>query len=183
MTSTICEELSSLSIKENATIENQSFLIKAKECDEERYFMKVAMVAAMRSKDPAKQVGCVIADENHRVVSTGYNGFPIGCHDDVFPWTKDDPDELKNKHAYVVHAEMNALANKRRHTLHNCTVYVTLFPCNSCTKLLIQSRVKRIVYYEDRDTWQYVASKKMLDMAGIKYDQYIPRNETEIIKL
>ncbi|CAI5446703.1 unnamed protein product [Caenorhabditis angaria] len=134
-----------------------------------QHFMKLALMTAQRSKDPCTQVGCVIVDEEDQIVSTGYNGFPIGVDDDTFRWDKEDPDDCK--HLYVVHAEMNAITNKRRDTLHNCTLYVTLFPCNECTKLIIQSRVKRIFYIDDRDSISYEVSRKMLRFVGIPFEK------------
>ena len=74
----------------------------------DEYFMGLAHLSALRSKDPNTQVGAAIVDENHRVVSVGYNGFPTGVSDDEFPWSREG-DVLTSKYAFVVHAELNAI--------------------------------------------------------------------------
>ena len=78
----------------------------------DEYFMGVAQLAAMRSKDPSTQVGCCIVDEQNRILSTGYNGFPQGCDDDEFPWGRDES-QGETKYPYVVHGELNAILNNR----------------------------------------------------------------------
>lgn len=149
-----------------------------KEDEKHQRFLRMAKVTSLRSKDPNTQVGCVIVDKEDCIVSIGYNGFPIGVDDDVFRWDKEDPED--NKHLYVVHAEMNAIINKRCATLHDCTVYVTLFPCNRCAQMLIQSRVKKVYFLEDRDELAFRASKKMLDHAKLPYEQIqMPRGKYE----
>ena len=97
----------------------------------DEFFMRVAIAAQLRSKDPNTQVGACIADTNHRILSVGYNGTPSALNDDDFPWgTSDDP--LQDKHNYVVHAEANAVLNYRGSLkdLSHASVYVTLFPCH-----------------------------------------------------
>jgi len=150
----------------------------------DNYFMGIAYLSGQRSKDPVTQVGaCIINDEN-RIVGIGYNGMPEGCHDDDFPWTKDKSLEYDaRKHAYVCHAEMNAILNKNSVSLKGCTIYVSLFPCNECAKLIIQSGIKRVVYYSDKH-WEKPstkASKKMLRAASIKYIQH--KSPTKTIKI
>lgn len=103
----------------------------------DEYFMGLAHLSALRSKDPNTQVGAAIVDENHRVVSVGYNGFPTGCSDDVFPWEREG-EALHTKYFYVVHAELNAILNSPR-SVTGCTIYVSLFPCNECAKAIRQS--------------------------------------------
>jgi dCMP deaminase len=134
----------------------------------DEYFMGLAHLSALRSKDPNTQVGAAIVDENKRVVSVGYNGFPKGCSDDLFPWEKNGP-SLRTKYFYVVHAELNAILNSPR-SVAGCTIYVSLFPCNECAKAIIQSGIKRIVYESDKyaDTDGTKASKAMLEAAGIE---------------
>ena len=137
----------------------------------DEYFMGLAHLSALRSKDPNTQVGAAIIDENHRVVSVGYNGFPKGCSDDDFPWARSGG-VLNSKYAFVVHAELNAILNSPR-SVSGCTIYVSLFPCNECAKAIIQSGIKRIVYESDKyaDTETTIASKKMLQAAGIELVQ------------
>lgn len=139
--------------------------------------MGIAFLAAQRSKDPATQVGACIVNDEKKIVAIGYNGFPIGCNDDSYPWTKDSDDPLENKYMYVCHAEVNAILNKNSIDVKGCSLYVALFPCNECAKIIIQSRIKEVVYLSDKhaDKSHTVASKKMLNSAGIIYRQYTPR--------
>ena len=109
----------------------------------DQYFMGVAKLSALRSKDPNTKVGACIVNEKKRIVGIGYNGLPYGCSDDEFPWERDG-DFLETKYPYVVHAEPNAILNSTN-KLDNATLYVTLFPCNECAKLIIQSGIKEIV--------------------------------------
>lgn len=134
----------------------------------DEYFMGLAHLSALRSKDPSTQVGAAIVDENRRVVSVGYNGFPKGCSDDVFPWEREGS-LLNTKYAYVVHAELNAILNAPR-SVEGCTIYVSLFPCNECAKAIIQSGIKRIVYESDKysSTDSTIASRRMLRAAGVE---------------
>lgn len=135
----------------------------------DKYFMGVALLSSMRSKDPNTQVGACIVNDKKRIVGIGYNGFPMGCDDDSFPW-ENKGEFLDTKYPYVVHAEPNAILNANS-SLEGCTLYVTLFPCHECTKLVIQSGIKEIVYMDDKyeGTESDMASKKMLDSAKIKY--------------
>ncbi|KAG5684011.1 hypothetical protein PVAND_013264 [Polypedilum vanderplanki] len=149
----------------------------------EDYFMGIAFLAAQRSKDPATQVGACIVNDEMKIVAIGYNGFPINCSDDKFPWTKESNDPLENKYMYVCHAEVNAILNKNSFDVKGCSLYVALFPCNECAKIIIQSRIKEIVYLSDKhaDKPQTKASKMMLDSAGIKYRQYKPKHSKIVI--
>ena len=133
----------------------------------DEYFMGVAKLAAMRSKDPSTQVGACIVSQDNIIVSTGYNGMPKGCSDDEFPWNRDGED---NKYPYVVHAELNAILNANGRSLKGCKIYVALFPCNECAKAIIQSGIREIYYLSDKyaTTPTTIASKRMLDAAGVK---------------
>jgi dCMP deaminase len=132
--------------------------------------MNIAKISAQRSKDPVTQVGsCVVSQENI-ILGIGYNGFPRGCSDDEFPWTKPE------KSLYVCHAEMNALLGSNNINLvKGSRLYTTLFPCNNCTKIIIQLGVKEIIYLEDKypNKIETIASRKMLDAVGITYQQYV----------
>src|SRR6056297_3306318 len=127
----------------------------------DQYFMGVALLSAMRSKDPKTQVGACIVNEEKRIIGIGYNGFPIGVEDDDFPWESSES-WLDSKYPYVVHAEPNAILNATV-SLKNASLYVTLFPCNECAKLIIQSGIKELVFLEDKyhDQESFVASRKM----------------------
>ena len=140
----------------------------------DEYFMAMAYLNAKRSKDPNTQVGACIVDGKKRIVANGYNGFPTGCSDDEFPWGKTSADPLENKYAYVCHAELNAVMNKNSADISGCIMYVTLFPCYECAKIIIQAGISEIVYAEDKspDAWQWIASKRMLRSAGIDFSRY-----------
>ena len=141
----------------------------------DEYFMGIAVLSAKRSKDPNTQVGACIVNSNNKIMSVGYNGFPVGCDDDIFPWERTG-DELETKYAYVCHAELNAILNNRGANLEDCRIYVTLFPCNECAKAIIQSGIKEVVYLSDKyhNTPSTVASRRMLDAAGVKLTQIKP---------
>ena len=133
----------------------------------DEYFMGVAILASKRSKDPNTQVGACIVDQNNIILSTGYNGFPYGCSDDVYSWSRTGED---TKYSYVVHAELNAILNARGKNLSGAKIYVDLFPCNECAKAIIQSGIKEVIYLYDKYATEKstIASKKMLASAGVK---------------
>ncbi len=136
--------------------------------------MGVAMLSAQRSKDPSTQVGACIVSPDNKILSMGYNGLPIGCSDDEFPWEKTDPSPDHNKYLYSTHSELNAILNYRGGSLDGTKIYVTLFPCNECAKACIQAGIKTIIYASDKyaDSDAVVASKRMLDAAGVAYREY-----------
>lgn len=138
----------------------------------DEYFMGIALLSAKRSKDPSTQVGACIVNPLNKIVGIGYNGFPIGCSDDELPWARESENMNETKYPYVVHAEANAILNSTK-DLHGARMYVALFPCNECTKLIIQSGIKEIIYLSDKykDTPPVLASKKMLKMAGVTFRQ------------
>jgi dCMP deaminase len=152
------------------------------------YFMSVAFLSSMRSKDPSTQVGACIVNPDKRIVGIGYNGFPRGCSDDELPWDREAANELDTKYPYVCHAEVNAILNKNSAEVNGCIVsemnnidarllyffffcqmYVALFPCNECAKVMIQSGIREIVYVSDKyhNNNNMVASRRLLDMAGV----------------
>ena len=139
----------------------------------DEYFMGVAKLSGMRSKDPHSQVGACIVSQDNKILSMGYNGFPMGCSDDEFPWAR-EWDELDTKYFYVTHSELNAILNYRGGSLEGAKLYVSLFPCNECAKAIIQAGIKTIVYECDKyaDSPAVKASKRMLDAAGVRYYQY-----------
>jgi dCMP deaminase len=139
--------------------------------DWDTYFMALAHLSGLRSKDPNTAVGAVIVDPAKRIVSIGYNGMPRGCSDDVYPWEREGS-FLDTKYAYVVHAELNAILNAPR-AVSGCSIYVSLFPCNECAKAIIQAGLTEVVYESDKydGTDGNVASKRMLKDAGVKLRQ------------
>ena len=138
----------------------------------DEYFMGVAKLSGLRSKDPNTQVGCCIVNQNKKIVAVGYNGMPIGCNDKDFPWDVKEGSLENTKYAYVVHAELNAILNSTQQ-LSGCTIYVSLFPCNECSKAIIQSGIKEIVYADDQyfGTPSFNASRRMLEASGVKVRQ------------
>nr|CAD7401188.1 unnamed protein product [Timema poppensis] len=194
------------------------------------YFMATAFLAAKRSKDPCSQVGACIVSPDNKIVGVGYNGMPIGCSDDVFPWSKTTINKIDTKYLYgerdtkctfqrvtlmdtryfyfkaltamtsavtylddeihnvcrvvtVCHAEMNAILNKNSADVKGCTMYVGLFPCNECAKIIIQSGIVEVVYMSDKHSHKVKtqAAKRMFDFVGIKYSQYQPRMSQIVI--
>lgn len=135
----------------------------------DEYFMSIALLSALRSKDPTRQVGACIVRDN-KILSVGYNGFPNGCSDDEFPWDKEG-ELLETKRPYVVHAELNAILNCKCN-LNNSTIYVTLFPCCECAKAIIQSGIKKVVYVEKKEKDSYKAAEKMFKASGVEYIHY-----------
>ena len=127
----------------------------------DQYFMGIAILSAQRSKDDHTQVGACLVNDHNKILSVGYNGMPIGCNDDDMPWEREG-DPLHTKYFYVCHAELNAILNYGGGSLDGARVYVTLF--------YMQDK------YAGSDTTK--ASKKMFDMAGVKYRQFVPKGQT-----
>lgn len=150
----------------------------------DEYFMGIATLSAMRSKDPSTQVGACIVNSDKHIVSVGYNGMPYGCSDDEYSWERDGS-ELDTKYPYVCHAELNAILNSNANSVKGCTIYVALFPCNECAKAIIQSGIKEVVYMSDKyaDTNSVKASKRMLDSAGVIYRKYNPSEKNITLNL
>lgn len=140
----------------------------------DQYFMGIAKLSALRSKDPNTSVGACIVGNDNKILSVGYNGMPQGCSDDEYPWERENEDPLETKYLYVCHAELNALLNYTGTNLKGAKIYTTLFPCNECTKALIQSGISEVIYYEDKyaNTASVIAAKKMMKSAGITYRLY-----------
>lgn len=137
----------------------------------QEYFMTVAHASAMRSKDPNTQVGAVVVNQINQIVSTGYNGFPRGIDDELFPWSRSDEDWKETKYPYVAHAELNAIVAARM-DLTNCDLYVNLFPCNECAKIIIQAGISKIFYMDDKyaQTDSTIVAKRMFDAVGLEYE-------------
>lgn len=130
--------------------------------------MGIALLSGCRSKDPGTQVGACIVNQQHKIVGTGYNGLPIGCNDDEFPWDKQG-NFLDTKYPYVCHAELNAILNNIGMNLQGCTIYTALFPCNECAKAIIQAGITEVVYLSDKYNGQdsAIASRRMLETSGV----------------
>lgn len=152
----------------------------------DEYFMGIALLSAERSKDPNTQVGACIVSEDNRILSTGYNGMPSGCDDDEMPWDREAEKPNDTKYPFVCHAELNAILNtpillKDK----NARLYVALFPCNECAKAIIQSGIKEVVYSCDKyaDTDSVIASKMMLNKAGVSYRKYKSKDKQLTLSL
>ena len=132
--------------------------------------MGVALLSAKRSKDPSTQVGACIVNNKNKIVGAGYNGLPMGCDDDEFPWEKQG-EFLDTKYPYICHAELNAILNNIGMDLKDCKIYTALFPCNECTKAIIQSGIREVIYLSDKYKGSdiFKASKIMLDKTGVTY--------------
>ncbi|XP_020085387.1 deoxycytidylate deaminase [Ananas comosus] len=152
------------------------------------YFMAIAFLSAKRSKDPNRQVGACLVSQDGIILGIGYNGFPRGCSDDKLPWAKKSVkgDPLETKYPYVVHAEVNAILNRNHASAAGQKLYVTMFPCNECAKIIIQSGVSEVIYFVEKRLGNsdvaYVASHKLLSMAGIKVRKHQPQMSQIIIK-
>lgn len=148
----------------------------------DEYFMGVALLSAMRSKDPNTQVGACIVNDDNRIVSVGYNGFPRGCSDEVFPWERQADNQNDTKYPFVCHAELNAILNSNGIGVKGSRIYVALFPCNECAKAIIQAGIKEIIYISDKyaDTDNNRASRRMLAAAGVKLTKFESSKKLEI---
>lgn len=133
-------------------------------------FLSVATLISSWSKDPSTQVGCVIVDDNRRILSTGYNGFSSAV---------DDLEErLHNrdiKYPLTIHAEVNAVLNTKQ-SLVGATAYITHQPCCNCASVLIQSGIKRVVCYSadealtERFKTSFELAEQILNEASVSYN-------------
>lgn len=143
----------------------------------EEYFMSLACLTSERSKDPKTRVGACIIDSNDKILSVGYNGAPKGMSDDDMPWDSVGEQTnkiMKIKNTFVIHAEANAIINYsgENKNLENSTLYVTLFPCNECAKLIAGVGIKKVIYldmYKKTDLVE--ATKKIFECADIQYEE------------
>ena len=138
--------------------------------------MAVAELSAQRSKDPGTQVGACIVNRNKRIIGIGYNGFPAGCSDDELPWAREG-EFLETKYPYVCHAEMNAITNAaNKPDLDGATLYVSLYPCNECAKLIVQVGIKEVVYLSDKyaHDGKFIAARRIFQMAGVSTRKLVP---------
>ncbi len=150
----------------------------------DEYFMGVAVLSSMRSKDPNTQVGACIVSSEKKIIGVGYNGFPTGCSDDELPWAREG-DWIQTKYPYVCHAELNAILNSNNSAmLRGATLYVALFPCNECAKAVIQAGIKKIVYLSDKyaETDATKASKLMLKAAGVAFERLETKRKELVIR-
>lgn len=149
------------------------------------YFMGIALLSAQRSKDPNTQVGACIVNSKNRIVGIGYNGFPTGCLDCHLPWERTAESPLDTKYPYVIHAEQNAIINSSKE-LEGCILYVTLFPCNDCAKVIIQNGIKEVIYLNDHTDPVHdisvAATKRLFSIYEIKYRKFTSSKEGATLK-
>lgn len=127
-------------------------------------FLILANHISTWSKDPKTKVGAVIVDKDHRIISTGYNGFPRGVYD--------DPDLLidrEQKLKRIIHAEANAIINARS-DLHGTSIYCSLNPCSQCAGFIIQSGISR-VYIPSLDLTNWSLWEKDFEIARTMFKQ------------
>ena len=137
-------------------------------------YMLQAIVASWRSPDPNTQVGAAIVDpERKTVIATGYNGWPRGISNCSLPWDREAEDRLDTKYPYVVHAEKNAIVNAVG-SIEGFTLFSTMYPCNECSKDIIQAGITRVVYLDNpyEDVWFTQAAEKMFDILDIPTEQH-----------
>lgn len=153
----------------------------------DEYFMGIAVLTAMRSKDPNTKVGACIVGSDNRVLSIGYNGAPNGFSDDLVPWhVREAKNASDTKYPYSCHSELNAILNFRGNMrdLQGARIYVHFFPCVDCTKAIIQAGIKEVIYLHDFDHSSkgvdVTASVKMFQNCGVTYRKFIPTDKTEI---
>ena len=120
-------------------------------------FIKIALTLAEHSKCVGAQVGAVIVKDG-RIISSGYNGTPSGCKNCNEVWEGPHPDHYEWSKKYEIHAEQNALswAAKKGIPVEDSDIYVTMRPCNDCTKLIIGSGIKNIYYHNDYSKEQHL---------------------------
>ena len=137
------------------------------------YFMGIAKLTALRSKDPGTQVGACIVNDDKMIVSTGYNGFPRGISDEDYNWSREDFGK-GTKYDFVVHAELNSILNSGARSLKGATLYTSLLPCSECAKAIIQSGIKRVVYEIDEAAGQFKfdLTKQMFADVNIELTQH-----------
>lgn len=127
----------------------------------DKMFMEIAKIVAQRSKDPRTKVGAVITKDKH-IISIGYNGEPR-AYTRSFDWHTDE------KYKYVIHAELNAIANANYNSnnIVGSNIYLTLSPCKECIKLLIQFGVAKVYYldtYKDFEEVKEIASGTNIEL-------------------
>lgn len=137
----------------------------------DEYFMLQAVMASYKSKDPNTKVGCVFVDNKNHQLTMGYNGHIAGLDETRIPWSNNKSVPLdQQKYGYVVHSEANAILHAKSN-LENSRVFVTLFPCHECAKLLATVRIKEVIYLSDKysGTVENNIAKRLFDLAQINY--------------
>ncbi|KAJ3646921.1 hypothetical protein Zmor_007517 [Zophobas morio] len=149
----------------------ESALLSSDEC-----FMAHCLIVAQQSKDPNTQVGACVVDVKGSILGSGYNKMPNGC--ESLPWSRnhkhrDHETVLYTKYPYVCHAVLNAIISSKG-GVEGGTVYTTLFPCYECAKLIIQSGIKKVVYFTDRyeEDTESQGARKLFETAEIDHIEF-----------
>jgi dCMP deaminase len=151
----------------DSAIKAAQYLLSRNRLGWDSYFMNLAVMVSSRSKDRSTKVGAVIV-RDRVIISTGYNGFPRGINDDI-----EERNDRPLKYLFTCHAEENAVTNAARigAMVAGSDMYVTLHPCTGCTKILIQSQIKRVfILVSSYDRWNddFKISRELLSEAGIE---------------
>lgn len=142
------------------------------------YFMGIAFISSLRSKDPRTQVGACIVDTENHILSTGYNGAPLNLNDDDLPWNslgEENGDIMNIKNTFVCHAEANAIDNYNgnKEKLKNSTIYVTLFPCVECAKRIIQNKIKKVIFLKQYSSLEQItAANYLFEKANVEVEKF-----------
>lgn len=139
--------------------------------------MMVAFLSSLRSKDPSTRHGACIVDDKNKIISVGYNGFPSGCDDSVFPWGRDG-ELAETKMPYVVHSELNAILNAKSN-IQGCRLYLYsekgYYPCNECAKAIIQSGINEVIVAflisNDTDIYSWEPTRRMFCASNVKISE------------
>lgn len=156
-----------------------------RDCDRElingsEYYMGIAALSALRSKDPSTQVGACLVGKDGRVMSIGYNGAPHGMKDEALPWNSPGEltgDLLTTKDPYIVHAEINVFDNYRGNMqdFKNADLYLIYSPCESCSKRISYAKLNRIIYLREyTKNKMSIKSNGWLLRSGINPGLYSP---------
>lgn len=132
------------------------------------YFMNIAQVVKTKSKDTKVKVGAVLVSlKDHRIISTGYNGLPAGCNDDI------DWKDREHVRSVIIHAEMNCLLYAQS-KFDSSILYCTMSPCKDCIKILAASKIKKIIYCDEyRDIPEVKKICKIFDIEIIQYNNIL----------
>jgi len=127
--------------------------------------LKLATEISTWSKDPSTQVGAVLADQRHRILGIGYNGFPRELKDSEERLT-----DKETKYALTVHAEVNCLLNSNNPKQGSMVLYCTEVPCCDCAKLIAQTNVDYVVAQDPKPEF-YERWKKSFDLTKLIFQE------------
>ncbi len=133
-------------------------------------FLHLAKLVSTWSKDPSTQVGAVIVDNDNRVISMGYNGFPVGINDD-----ENRLNDRDIKYKIIVHAECNALIFANTNLVGYKMYTYPFMPCPKCASLIIQAGISRVISYNSMpDRWKkdFEISKDLFNEASVSLTLY-----------